>query len=186
MKAFVCHPLTKVISYIVLFVSTIFLIGIFILQSQNYHVLYASLKIALFCLILTSGLILLQSIFLQKKFRKTSIISTTIYILAVLSILYFQFVFSMFVPKVDKIYTSPDGKKQIVILNSGFIDACISACPLKYGILYHSNNDKYISRHDCWSAETEIEWGTNSATVYVIFDSGEGRQKQDTIVVPYR
>ncbi len=58
------------------------------------------------------------------------------------------------------VYTSPDGKHDLIIIESGFLDATVRAYPFD-GLFYKRQNNGYLSYHDMWSIDEgriEIEW----------------------------
>ncbi len=90
-------------------------------------------------------------------------------------------------PKHTFVYTSPyPPGHRLAVLEGGFIDTAYSAQPVKHGLFYQEQNHIRLTRHDYWgSADVEVEWREDGATVYIVFYPDLGRMEEDSIPIRF-
>jgi len=126
----------------------------------------------------------------QKKTLKIVLLSVLICIILLFltaRTLFFYF----FENREIKKFTSPTGKNELVVFESGFIDAIYYAYPVKCKWFYQEQENGYVSNHDDWGgAEAKVDWVTDNKAI-VKFMSGfeipnEGTNPNNEIIVEFK
>jgi Ca2+/Na+ antiporter len=171
---------------IVLILSAIIDLAAIVLGTFDYYLINDTVYRVSSIITVIAGEILVIAFMCKKRMQWYKNVLLILLLIAILYVFYIFYIFaSLFETREYEVFTSPDGKNQIIAIEGGFLDAVYTAYPVKNDIFYFKNNDSIVKRHDHWGgAKKEIEWKDSSAVVYFILEGNE-RSDEYKIEVSY-
>ena len=113
----------------------------------------------------------------QAKYWGIGLSMLTVLMLGVCGSIFMNTLFGSLSTREIARFDSPDGKRQVLVMDRGFIDALYTAHPVKLRYFYQEQDNGYAAPHDFTGGDIQVTWGSDTTAIVTV--SGSYVEPQD-------